>query len=339
MIDFENNNCNSIKSLAVKKNTNVKVTSRFIKGKMLMFAKLSIKSFVYDMIDVFCFPDADIKSIYAYYQIEKCFLYQNLTDTDSTSLLFTFICNLECVVPESKARNVIFECMVKSKILDRLDLSDEFWKQFEVQDVTTKKQMGLFEIGNIDNPNVCTIAVNPKEYFEKFKNRNINKKHKGVKKGTPGMMFENYAARIKRLRCDLNKSEPIETIKQKRLEVQNTNIKMKTVAKVKFARLNDKRYYFSDGIISLPFGHPLLTKVREYKKQLTKIHEQIEKEKETILKYENEAVVKNERLRTLRCILSQPLVYYNLNSHKLTDIKRGFKYVTTKDYILNSHWL
>ena len=339
MIDFENNNCNSIKSLVVKKNTNVKVTSRFIKGKMLMFAKLSIKSFVYDMIDVFCFPNADIQSFYDYYQIEKCFLYQNLTDTDSTSLLFTFICNLECVVPESKARNVIFECMVKSKILDRLDLSDEFWKQFEVQNVTTKKQMGLFEIENIDNPNVCTIAVNPKEYFEKFKNRNINKKHKGVKKGTPGMMFENYAARIKRLRCDLNKSEPIETIKQKRLEVQNTNMKMKTVAKVKFARLNDKRYYFSDGIISLPFGHPLLTKVREYKKQLTKIHEQIEKEKETILKYENEAVVKNERLRTLRCILSQPLVYYNLNSHKLTDIKRGFKYVTTKDYILNSHWL
>ena len=103
MIDFENNNCNSIKSLAVKKNTNVKVTSRFIKGKMLMFAKLSIKSFVYDMIGVFCFPNADIQSIYDYYQIEKCFLYQNLTDTDSTSLLFTFSCNLKCVVPESKA--------------------------------------------------------------------------------------------------------------------------------------------------------------------------------------------------------------------------------------------
>ena len=71
----------------------------------------------------------------------------------------------------------------------------------------------------------------------------------------------------------LDKSEPAETIRQKRLEVQNTNMKMKTVAKVKFARLNDKRYYFSDGIVSLPFGHPLLNKVREYKKQLTKIHE------------------------------------------------------------------
>ena len=103
MIDFEYNDCNSIKSLAIKKNTNVKVTSRFIKGKILMFAKLSIKLFVYDIMDVFCFPNADIQSIYNYYQIEKCFLYQNLTDTDSRSLLFLFICNLECVLPESKA--------------------------------------------------------------------------------------------------------------------------------------------------------------------------------------------------------------------------------------------
>ena len=61
MIDFEYNDCNSIKSLAIKKSTNVKVTSRFIKGKMLMFAKLS---FVYDMIDAFCFPNKDIQSIY-----------------------------------------------------------------------------------------------------------------------------------------------------------------------------------------------------------------------------------------------------------------------------------
>ena len=44
-----------------------------------------------------------------------------------------------------------------------------------------KKQMGLYEIENIDNANICTIAVNPKEYFEKLKNRSINKKHKVVK--------------------------------------------------------------------------------------------------------------------------------------------------------------
>ena len=339
MIDFEYNASNSIKSLAIKKNTNVKVTSRFIKGKMLMFAKLSIKSFVYDMIDVFCFPNKDIQSIYDFYQIEKCFLYQNLTDTDSTSLFFVFICNLESTLPESKARKVIFECMTKSKILDRLDVSDEYWKQFNVYNANTKKQMGLFEIEHIDNPNVCTIAVNPKEYFEKFKNKDINKKHKGVRKGTRGMMFENYANRIKRLRYDLDISQTVESIKQKRFEIRNTDMKMTSVNKVKFARLNDKRYYFSDGIVSLPFGHILLEKVRQYKKQLTKIHNQIENEKNKILQLENQAVMQNERLRILRSIFLQPLVYFDLHTHELTEVKSAFKFATTRDYILNSHWL
>ena len=339
MIDFEYNGSNSIKSLAIKKNTNVKVTSRFIKGKMLMFAKLSIKSFVYDMIDVFCFPNNEIKAIYDFYHIEKCFLYQNLTDTDSTSLLFLFICNLKSTLPESEARKVIFECLIKSKIFDRLDLSDEYWKQFNVHDSTTKKQMGLYEIENINNQNVCTIAVNPKEYFEKFKNKDINKKHKGVKKGTRGMMFENYANRIKQLRYDLDISPSCEYVKQKRFEIKNTEMKMKAVNKVKFARLNDKRYYFSDGIVSLPFGHFLLEKTRQYKKQLGKIHEEIDNEKNAILKLENEAVMQNERLRILRCIFTQPLVYFDLQSHQLVEVKRAFKYATTKDYILNSHWL
>ena len=49
--------------------------------------------------------------------------------------------------------------------------------------------------------------------------------------------------------------------------------------------------------------------------------------------------MQNERLRILRCIFSQPLVYFDLHSHKLTEVKRAFKYATTKDYILNSHWL
>ena len=339
MIDFDYNSSNSIKSLAIKKNTNVKVTSRFIKDKMLMFAKLSIKSFVYDMIDVFCFPNNEIQSIYDFYQIERCFLYQNLTDTDSTSLLFLFICKLESSLPESEARKVIFECLTKSKMLERLDVSDDYWKQYDVYDVTTKKQMGLYEIEHINNPNVCTIAVNPKEYFEKFRNKDFNKKHKGVRKGTAGMMFENYAERIKNLRYDLNILPSPEFVTQKRFEVRNTEMKMKAVKKVKFARLNDKRYYFSDGIVSLPFGHTLLEPARQYKKRLSKIHEQIDNNKDAILKLENEALMQNERLRILRSILSQPLVYFDLHSHQKTEVKCAFKYTTTKNYILNSYWL
>ena len=224
-------------------------------------------------------------------------------------------------------------------MLERLDVSDEYWKQYDVHDPSTKKQMGLYEIENIDNPNVCTIAVNPKEYFEKFKNKDFNKKHKGVKKGTAGMMFQNYADQIKHLRHDLDILPSAEFVTQKRFEIQNTEMKMKAIKKVKFARLNDKRYYFSDGIVSLPFGHILLEKARQYKKQLSKIHLEIDKEKNAILKLENEAVMQNERLRIFRCILSQPLVFFDLRTHQLTEVKSAFKYATTKDYVLNSHWL
>ena len=41
-INFNKNECNSIKSIAIKGNTTIEVISRFIKGKMLMFSKVSI---------------------------------------------------------------------------------------------------------------------------------------------------------------------------------------------------------------------------------------------------------------------------------------------------------
>ena len=68
------------------------------------------------MMDAFCFPDETIRETYSPYQTQKCILYQNLTDIDSTSLFLNFICNVDCSVAESEARKVIFECMKKSKI-------------------------------------------------------------------------------------------------------------------------------------------------------------------------------------------------------------------------------
>ena len=57
-----------------------------------MFSKTSIQSFVYDLIDVFMFPDKDVKKIYENNEIEKCFLFQNLTDTDSNTSVFFIFC-------------------------------------------------------------------------------------------------------------------------------------------------------------------------------------------------------------------------------------------------------
>ena len=50
--------------------------------------------------------------------------------------------------------------------------------------------MGLYEIENTDNPSICNIAIN----------RQINKKHKGVRRDTPGMNFEGQAEKISTIR-------------------------------------------------------------------------------------------------------------------------------------------
>ena len=79
-----------MKCLAIKKKTKVNLTTRFLNGKMLMFFKTSVQTFVYDLICVFMFPDDIVKEIYEKNEILKYFLFQNLTDTDSTSLFFYF---------------------------------------------------------------------------------------------------------------------------------------------------------------------------------------------------------------------------------------------------------
>ena len=112
---------------------------------------------------------------------------------------------------------------------------------------------------------------------------------------------------------------------------------MTSINKVKFASLNDKRYYGSDGIVSLPFGHPLLN-VREYKKSLLKIHTVIEQEKDKILFLENKAFAKNGRLRLLKSIFAQPLTYYRLNETVPLKVRK-IDQTSTKYYILNSKFL
>ena len=85
---------------------------------MLMFSKISVKGFVYDLVDVFMFPNYETQKIYDKYKINRCCLDQNLTDTNSTSMLFVFTCDLQCNLIEDKARDIIFELTLKSKIFD-----------------------------------------------------------------------------------------------------------------------------------------------------------------------------------------------------------------------------
>ena len=54
-------------------------------------------------------------------------------------MFFVFICDLDSNVREDKARNIIFEVMIASRIFDRLDLSAEFYEQFNCGNTKLQK--------------------------------------------------------------------------------------------------------------------------------------------------------------------------------------------------------
>ena len=64
IFDFNDRESASIKSFAVKKKSAIKVTSTFMSGKLPMFAKLSLKSFIYALAEIFSFPSDIVQVIY-----------------------------------------------------------------------------------------------------------------------------------------------------------------------------------------------------------------------------------------------------------------------------------
>ena len=126
--------------------------------------------------------------------------------------------------------------MLKTKVFDRLDLSAEFHEQFNCKNEALQKTVEFFEIENIDKSSVITIAINPKEYYERFIDHSDSKKHKGIKKSTPGMDFDSYSNRLSDLTEYFNEflttDNRVETIEQIRFQVNKESMQMKSVNKI-----------------------------------------------------------------------------------------------------------
>ena len=106
-------------------------------------------------------------------------------------------------------------------------------------------------------------------------------------------------------------SERLATLHEYCFENQLKKLKWNLSKKTQFAGLNDKRYCFDDGIVSLPFGHFLSTKVREEKeKYRTNLHTIIKEKMYNVLELESRAVHWCERLIILRSVFTQPLLLY-----------------------------
>ena len=161
--------------------------------------------------------------------------------------------------------------------MHRFDTSHKFWKKYGVKNEHLKKKFDYFSIENIDDPYVVTVAVNPKEYFQEFDSQSIKKKHKGLRKGASE--FKDYAERINSIReIETFGQLPKEKQKQNSLTIRNNQMILEEIEKSKFSQINNNRYCFSDGIVSLPFSHPFLKEIVN-KKQKTETSLQQEKRK------------------------------------------------------------
>ena len=183
--------------------------------------------------------------------------------------------------------------------------------------------LGLYEVEHIDDPCYVTLAVNPKEYYEYFKSECINKKHKGIKNGSAGIEYENYTERIKPLfNFETYKKPKFDAKEVGSISVKKGEMTTHKIIKTKFLQLNDNRFYFLNGILSLPFGHLSFKEIDRYKK--TK-GQRIEKYfwTEKLLEFEKKALENCPRLDFLNNILLQKPKIVNLNCTKFdrnTDI-------------------
>ena len=110
---------------------------------------------------------------------------------------------------------------------------------------------------------------------------------------------------------------------------------MKSVSKVQFSQLNDKRFYFPNGIISLPYGHPYLEELRKEKHKYRNIHKIIQTKKDDFLKKKSKLLESIPRLNILKQIFTQIPILYELDSNTKF-ISSGWK--TSKEFIKNGSW-
>ena len=193
----------------------------------------------------------------------------------------------------------MFEIFSSTETRDRFDKSDEFWKRFGVHCPQNQNLLDLYEVEHIDDPCYVTLAGNPKECFEYFKSDNVNKKHKGIKKGSMRMEYENYPKRIKPLFHFKSFKKPKADMKEVvYISAKKGEMTTHKITKTKFSQIKDKIFYFPNGILSLPFGHLFLNELDEYKKNKgQRIEKYFWTEKEKLL--ENKALQNCPRLDLL----------------------------------------
>ena len=121
-----------------------------------------------------------------------------------------------------------------------------------------------------------------------------------------------------------------------------TKCKKTTAMKTKFSQMNDKRYYYLNGVTSLPIEHPYLNDITAHKeKKGQKIEKYFEQKKKNLKKLERDVFSKNSRLNIYNQIFSQNVEYCDLKTNKKNEtdnLKINYSQ-SPQSYILESKWL
>ena len=153
------------------------------------------------------------------------------------------------------------------------------------------------------------------------------------------MDFDSYSNRFSDLTEYSNEflynPNKVKQVEQKRFEVKNKSMQMKSVSKVQFGQLNDKRFNFPNGVLSLPYGHPYLEELRKEKHKYRDINKVIQTKKYDFLKKESKVLESVSKLNILKQIFTQIAILYELDSNTRF-ISSGWK--TTKELIKKGSW-
>ena len=122
-----------------------------------------------------------------------------------------------------------------------------------------------------------------------------------------------------------------------RISVKKGEMTTHQLVKSKFSQLNDKRFYFPNATVSLPFGHSALNELEKYKNNKgQRIEDYFLQDRKHLLELEEKALKKCPRLDFLNNILLQSFKVVNKDNLK------GYLYnpsgESVLEFILDQGW-
>lgn len=80
------------------------------------------------------------------------------------------------------------------------------------------------------------------------------------------------------------------------LTVSDGEMQKKSIVESRFSQINDKRFYFEDGINSIPLSHPYLRELIDFKQKMDRKLSDIFGKRKKLFEIENRAQNLNEQL-------------------------------------------